>query len=650
MYMTQGDRQWIRTERSLTFVQCVTPAATRGWIAAALCLALAACSGGGKGGGGTGPTGTAPIGEKVNALALVLSSSGAPVENAMISGGDAVSTAEGVIAGTVTPGPSGWNRVTADGYADGFTRRSGKALRGWNIYEARLAPIASAVIYAKGVGAALLAGDGRHPAVKIVLGPAMFPQGEIIAELAVMKPVDVGPEFAPLSSGAALYLHKAFYVSAHDPGGREVPFQAGTTAEATILDDRMEDNTLAGFDVRSGKWEVMPNACTRPDKRHIRCGLPHAGTYGLFGASAPAGAAGDAFSDARQAFRKAVGEWRRRGAAAASKPPPAALAAGQDLVKEVRHVAAAQPGEAGQMHLLAVAADARMIGMRIVSVDLLNDARRYVQSMAQTLMAQAPDCGRIRFLLDTAAKADLLGLDQLRHDLIFKARNSYGDCDVWAGTVHYTFFMEDQWPRHPGYRWRGGPQIWTEAHRLKLVVSPKIRNTQGEDRVATVMPPVTYERRFKNACSGDNLEQREVSGVPATADLRLVFDGRYNYVHETFALGAPDKASSQTIPVRIDLADRARLWKRSAGGCRATESKGTSTLVGDYRSMLVDGFAGKADPPFLQDMLNNGQRHKLGNGKVVSGGRLITLTAAAGALPFRHALVSWHLINVPPAP
>lgn len=630
--------------------------AATGLAVAVACLALGACSGKDHGGGtASAPAGKSPLEGKVNVLAMILSAGGQPVENALMGGGDSVSTGDGVIAGTVTPPDSGWVRVTADGYATGYMKRSGKPLHGWYIFETHLTPIGSAAVFDRGKGALLVAGEAAAPQVTVLAGPEAFSATDVIVDMAVVRPTDMGPEFAPLSDGSGLYLNEGLFVSAHDAAGKAAALAAGRNLQATIRDGGRLGRkfALARFDAQTGQWAVQAGACRRSDDHHLQCSLPRAGLYGLFGGSAPAAGTGNAYRDARHAYSKALGDWLRktggRGVADGAKAPSAVREAGLALVKAARDYGIAHHDERGQMHLISTAAEIRMIGMPVVGRDLIDDARKYVKAAAGTLLGQATDCARIRTLLDTAAKADLLGMDQTRHDLIFKARNSYGACDVWAGTVHYTFFMARRWPGDSDYRRRAGPQIWNEEHRVKILVSPMSRKTHGVDRVRIDMPQVVYRRDFKNECGGKNFAQRGVYAVPQDATMRLKFDGLFDYVHDRFQLSAFKPEASGTLP-RIVLHRRSRVRKAAGPGCRPTSAQTTSVLVKDYASVLAGAFAGASAGPSVQEMLNEGKRSKLGNGRVVQGGRLIDIDPPKDGLPFTRARVSWHLINVPPNP
>lgn len=626
--------------------------AVRAAAVGALCLAVGACSGDGKSSKAT--SGTSPLAGKVDVLALILSSDGQPVENALIGRRDAVSTEDGIIAGTATPPDSGWVSVNADGYATGYMKRSGKPLKGWYIYEAHLTPIESAAIFEGDGGTSLIGGDTASPAVRVDVGSGAFSTSDVIVEMAVMSPADVGPAFAPLSDASGLYLNEGLFVSARNARGDDVPLASGQGLRATVRDDGGlgEGFALARFDAEGGQWAVQSAACKRSDKSHIQCVLPRAGTYGLFGRSAPAAGTGNAYRDALRGYRKAVGDWLRdkgaHGAPGEAKVPPSAVReAGLALIKAARAYAGDHHDERGQMHLINTAAQIRMLGTPAVGRDLIDDARKYVKEAAQELFGQATNCARIRTLLDTAAKADLLGMDQIRHDLIFKARNSYGACDVWAGTVRYTFFMEKRGPGDSGYLREAGPQLWSEEHRVKILVSPMSRKTHGTDRVRIAMPRVTYRRRFDNECGDKNYEQREVYAEPATGTIQLIFDGMYDYVRDRFRLSVFKPQASDTLP-RVMLRRRSRVW--SGKGCQVHSSDTASVLVKDYSSMLTEAFDGKPGEPSVQEMLNEGERHKLGNGRVVQGGRLITVEAPPKGLPFTRARISWHLINVPPTP
>lgn len=638
-------------------MNCVTGIAVRGLSILMVSFGLGACSGGGDHGGkAPAPvSGTSPLDNKVDVLALIDSSGGEPVENALLGGGDAVSTADGIIAGTVNPPDSGWVSVTADGYATGFMQRSGKALKGWYIYESHLTPIVSAAIFDGGSGVSLVAGSEASPAAEIEAGPKAFAETGVVVEMALMRPEDVGPAFAPLSDASGRHLHEALFVSAHDAPGNEIALAAGQTLRATIRDDGHlgKDFALARFSAKDGQWAVNKGGCKRSDAGHVQCDLTAAGTYGLFAAEAPAADTGSDYLNARYAYHRVLGDWLRktggRGASESGSPPPAVREAGQALLKAARDFAATHHDERGQMHLISTAAELQMLGMAVVSRDLIDDARKYVKGTAQDLLDQPTDCARIRTLLDTAAKADLLGMDQTRHDLIFKARNSYGACDVWAGTVRYTFFMEPQWPGDRDFHRQAGSQIWSEEHRVKILVSPMSRKTKGTDDVTLTMPRVDYRRTFSNKCADDNYERRSLYASPADATVGLIFGGLYDYVRDRFRLSAFKPTSPDDLPL-IERRSRSRIARDTGSGCKHTTAETTTALVKGYSSMLTGAFTGTSAGPSVQEMLNEGERRKLGNGRVVQGGRLIRVKAPEGGLPFSRARVSWHLINVPPTP
>lgn len=632
------------------------------WVSA-LSIALAACGGGSSGGGGgtsgsssgngasASGSGGSVAGVASNAVGLVLDTSGQPVDNAVLGGGDIVSDVDGGAAGTLNQSAfSGWTKVSAPGYATAYAKPTGKAINGRHVFnEIRLTPIADTVIHDTSADDTLMTGSASDPGVKAVLGAGLFAQDGVVVQLAAMDPSTVGPAYAPLSDKADLHLNKAFFLAARDGNGNKVPFATGASVKATIRDDGSLESQfeLASFNAEKGTWDVVANACQRADKNHLQCTVPHFSTWGLFGADSPP-PSGDAYQQAYEGLRAAIQRMARHPnpnggfpqyvSDAAAKLGQAALdyAAGHSTVRAIQR-------------LLTAAVAANLVEMRQLGAKLFDAAGAIESKRAQALLNNTKQCARVRPLAYMATQALTLGDSGVGNALTNLIYKFLTECHVWSGTISYTFTMPSTWPTLTTLQ-VSGPHLWKEIHKLNFDLNPKTNQLQGDDVVRTQFGKVGFKRDDGPTCGGTATTLLEAYADPDPGYIYLTFDGTYDptkkqFVVNTPAVTAPPAAAKFKVsPINLFLHLHHDDWSSVSGSCIATPVDSTTKTIRGYTSMLAGSFMGAPQGPSITEMMNSVATHQTSDYTIIEGWRIFNVNAAPGILPLQMVAVRWNFV------
>lgn len=632
------------------------------WVSA-MSLVMVAC-GGGSSAGGSGTSGSAPAnsasgpsgagtGTLGNAVGLVVDSSGNGVSNAVFGAGNMVTDVNGGAVGTLSQSAvSGWTAVSAQGYATGYVKPAGKAIKGWHVLnEVRLTPIADTLIHDTSSGDTLTAGNPSDPDVEAVLDAGLFTQDSVVVQLAALDPTTVGPAYAPLSDKAALHLNKAFFVSAQDGAGNEVPFATGATAKVTVRDGGSLGSQfeLASFNAKTGAWDVLAGACHRADKNHVQCTLPHFSTWGLFGANSPP-PSGDAYQQAAQGLKAAV----HRMFAHPNQNgifPQYVLDAAAKLGQAALDYAAGHPTDQAIHRLLTADADAQLLGMGPLSQKLFDAASKVESRRAETLLKNTKQCALVRPLVNMAADAMLLGDNKDASALQIKVDSLASDCHLWRGTIRYTFIIPASWPTSTALQ-ASGPHSWSEIHSVHFDLNPKTNQLQGDDMVRTHFAKAGFQSDAGPTCGGESRFVWQAYADPDPGQIYLTFKGTYDPTKKQFAVTAPAVTnipgeSTQPAPVSLAVHNHFYNWRSEGSNCIAAPLDGTAKRVSGYTSMLVDAFNGAPQGPSIAEMLNAGAKHQGYSGTLIRGQRIVNVGVPPSFLPLAKVIVRWNFAYLP---
>ncbi len=621
-----------------------------------LCFLIMGCSGGGgggsDGGGDTDGTNTPDpdnLPSAAETMILVLDSDGNPVGNARVD--DVyLSDRNGVVLGDPPSLDSGWMSITAVGYAQGFAMPQGTYL-GTKLAVTTLSPFQTSVLLDGSADLQLKSGDPEQPDIRVMLDADLFTTDDIAVHLAVIDPLTTGPLFAPLDSGADLYLQAAFALHAHDLMDNEATFNDGKTVSVTFKDagSFTDAAQVAYFDVASGLWHVIPNGLSRLDAEHIQCLLPHFSTFGFFDDRQPIYL--DTDPETPDSWFEA---WARLNyifiAAEKNGTSPdveVVKKAMQDLAKAAKEYAKTHRNESGKNVLMQTIDKAAFTGNWDVVADLTAEAQTLTQELGEKLLND-PGCGKIGELLALATQAQMLGgLESLLAQLEQKIKDLLNTCGVWKGDIHYWFFMDDPypWPDYDEWGYESGAKGWHEIHTVTIAVHEN-GLVDGESFVKNTMPTTRYRKERSTDC-GMAYTDLVVETFPSNGQCVLDFEG--TYANGIFSIGPVGILATQFIENKpIVMNFKTHIHEYSGDECQVYENEQRWKFA-DYYSQLIHGFLGAPQPPTIEEMLNMGEHSVVDGLTIIRGIEMLSFAVGENitpVLPISRAQLTWSFQKV----
>jgi hypothetical protein len=617
---------------------------------------IMACSSGGGGGNGSGndTDGTqTPEPENQPLLAetmiLVLDSEGSPVENALV---DEIhlSDSNGIVLGDLPSLDSGWMSITATGYARGFTRPQGTYL-GAKLAVATLSPFQTSILLDGSADLQLKSGNPDQPDITVMLDADLFTAENIAVHLAAIEPLTTGPLFAPLDTGADLYLQSAFALYAHDLMDNQATFSDGKIVTVTFRDAGSFTNAaqVAYFDVASGLWRVIPNGLSRLDAEHIQCLLPHFSTFGFFDDRQPIyldsdPETPDSWFEAWARLNYIFITVDKNGTVPEEAVVKEAM---EDLAKAAKDYAKTHRNESGKNLLIQTIDKAAFTGNWDVVADLTPEAQTLTQELGEKLL-EDPGCGKIGELLALATQAQMLGgLESLLTQLNQKIQDLLNTCGVWKGSIHYWFIMDDPypWPDYDEWGYESGAKEWHEIHKVTIAVHEN-GLVDGESFVKNSMPTTRYRKERATDC-GLAYTDLVVETFPSNGQCVLDFEG--TYANGIFSIGPVGILASQFIENKpIVMNFKTQIHEYFGDECQVFERE-DGWKFADYYSQLIHGFLGAPQPPSIEEMLNTGE-HSVRDGiEIIRGSDTLSFTVGENTtpvLPISKAWLSWDFTKV----
>lgn len=620
------------------------------------------------GGESTGGTGS----EAATQAAGILSPTSVPnvMGIALNPNGDSVALAtfgslgladmNGVVAADVPAGTGGWVMAQAQGYAPGFADL-GQGGSEPVIFEVRLTPWSDFASLEAGETAELVAQVSEDLSLTASVDGSSFVSQPVLVSLTWIDGLDVGPAFAPLSSGEAAELRWAFSLLAGDETGETLDLAEGESVVIRIQGAaaQIAPPILALFDPETGMWTVQPDACTDGVEGGIECSLKSlASLAGLFSprvtASVPStveagrGALArpvallpqpgrDIQDDAMKAACARLQSWWQRKDAGEPVSDDELQSILEDLAKAAEDYAMGHRNEAGKFHLMFAAQKVALSAGDPAVEDRLKAAAAELANEIARQLLEKGDCGRVREMMSAIKQLNLLGGDPaLEAALWEKIRKLMSTCDLWAGKIQFYFHVEGTHPGDlEGYSKTAGPDLWTEEHEVRMATDANTLVLTGEDHVRLSFPMVTY---------ADNEEcpsQFFYYGEPPELSVDLQFDGTYD--GKVFSIGdltPEDGAKSLSVSQRWLLMDH-----EGSKGCVVKTD--TPFSFPSYQSVLMHGLF-DAIPITLQEMLDGPSYGGTGFApeSILGNEAILNAMPEAGIFPFKDGLVFWSFTHV----
>ncbi|MBU0484894.1 MAG: hypothetical protein KKB30_10320 [Proteobacteria bacterium] len=675
--LTGPNREWLLSVRNI--IAC-----------AVLCMLLFGCgSGSGKSTtptttddttDDTGGTGSPASLGTYNALGLITDTSDQPIDFAVIgddssgvAGASTQSTSSGgAFYGEMGTEASGWVRVSADGYAETYTKSLG-TVNSVNIFTTRLTPLGASTEFEPGTAKSL-----SHNNISIELTDSLF-AAKTTVELTEIPPQDMDASYALMSTDIFRPFLRTFSITALDADGVPATFVTGQNLPVTITLPAAVSTPppLAYFDGTSGQWQEVANICTLVDSTHVTCNLPHLSVWGAAGAAATgAGVAATADGEPTMPYPNATTRAQakaniRYGMAISAQGQRAgdddlvntgetimAQGAAQYVSMAQQYAANHQRDETGKFALIdAAVVSALVSGYDGTFDELMNEATTIAENIGTDLLAE-PGCGRIREMLQSAAQIQTLGGSETLFDqLLDKVRDAINTCDPWLGKINVTFNLAGSLPGLSEFINQGGG-AWTETHDVRLYADPStagntdppVYTLTGDDIVEIAMPETIYRETITNSDCPDGFTQFILFSTPQSASINLAVDGTYSPEGSGFAISSIKKAVLGGVD-SIDLSWSSLLRTYIGDQCSLYESPAESGYKTGYESLIGDSGIQPTAPITLQEMLNNGRKYSSPITETVYGSKTVQLSIPEVTIPWaavQSARVYWHFTHIKP--
>ncbi len=610
-------------------------------------ISILASGGGSSTDDSDGPSGSVEL-TIPQAIVMVVDSAEKPLP--LAQAGVDFSDSNGVAQGDVETSASGWLRVSAEGYADTFTHTVfDPDLIASEQYLAILTRFQSMVVLHNGEQARLDVNGNIQldiDANELMQLPAQVAAAEI-------NPYIIGPLYVGLNPAQDLNLQAAFAIQARDFAGQAVALQNGITLDVSLNDGKGMDTppVLAWFDADSGKWQVIPNACSRMEADRLNCQVDRfAALFGLFTnepvdyTTAPSSGK---MEKSLAATARRLGN--KQGASAIVLAANHVRERLQDMQDEgnfdladeelnnalddmwnaANDYANNNHNEKGKTALMQVAEAATALGNSDIANDAINKAADISREMAQDLLNA--NCEQYKEAMHVAQQNFMLGNNDIAQQLADRVSKDLVDCDVWVGSIDYWLHVSGSHPSSviaPDMVKVAGASSWFEHHKVTINTNPKTLRSFGEDNVSFEFPTVKYENT--------GLECDQSISFSGSGGPLLTFSGTYD--GHTFAMGDVSPAGAGGIVTQVQNMEA----KNSNDQCE-TAPPFPQTLNYPHFSFLAHSVGSPSPQITIQEMLENGINH---NDEQIRGSEsIVNNNPDLGTYPFLNGDVTWRFFR-----
>ncbi len=615
-------------------------------------------------------------------LGLVINDKYQPVVNAAVGENQLLTDRNGVVTGVLDPNPAGLIPVKAAGYVTGYGVGN-QISDHYQVMIVQISSIDTLVPLTNSQQAVVTLGDPEAPALQAEVPGINTTEEGTTLQITEINPLNM-PERWLADNSDEINLEYSFSISALDRWGEPLP--VGTPSEIKIANSDRDPSqlVLAYFDTDQGKWIEIPNGCSRSDPKYLSCILPHFSYFGLFGSSSGSGASGVGGSDmggggfgsggldmgigapgsggldtgensassaAWEAYYKAkakLGEIYKKADQTGEMPDEETLRkAIEDLQKAAEDLANNSSPEVGKNVLADAAADAMTAGQSAAANAMLDGARDIIKDIAEDLL-EDDDCGKLSELTHTASQAmGIGGLSNIANQLLDKIKNRQEKCEIWKGTIHYSFFLDSTWTNNPKWEFYSGSSAWMEVHQVTIAIDPESGAVDGDSIVTLNMPDAEYRYTEVSDCGPvHNHQHMETGGGSGSAVLS--FEG--SYLGGVFSIGPMEVFTSTPVNMQHHSYYALTYAPAPPPNCVPWPNKDISrTQIAEYTSQLIHGFFGAPEPPSLQTMLNSGSRSQAMGMEVIRGTQDLSYaigTNQSPLIPISRGMVTWNFIQV----
>jgi len=590
-------------------------------------------------------------------LGLVIDGNNQPVVNAVVGENQRLTDRNGVVTGVLTPNPAGLISIKAAGYVLGYGTVT-QLSDGYQVMVAQLTAVDTIVPFSDGEATAAALGEPETPALQARINRIETSSGGAVLQLTEIDPWNM-PEPWLTSTSGDLNLLYSFAVSAVDRWGEPLPVETPGEIMIASQDQEHLNLVLAYFDPDQGEWVEIPDGCSRKDPQYLRCNLPHFSSFGIFGPGSAGGALGTGASDPGgasssdsdlEAYFEALarlGEIYKNADKTGQMPDEETLRkAIEDLQKAAENLADKSSPEVGKNVLAEAAARAYSAGQTAAGDAMMNGARDIIRDIAEDLLND-DDCGKLSELTHTASQAmGVGGMPDIANQLMDKLKDRQKKCNVWKGTIHYTFFLDGSWPGNSQWEYYSGAQSWVEIHEVTIAINPDTGALDGDSIVTLKLPGAEYRHTKETDCGPiHNHQHVDTGGGSGTAVLS--FDGFYQ--EGTFTISPMEIKSSSPVSTQHHAYYALTYAPAPPPQCIPTEKEIHRIQIAEYTSQLIHGFFGAPEPPSLQDMLNTGSRSQVMDTEVIRGTQDLSYAAGSNQsplIPISRGTVTWNFIRV----
>lgn len=587
------------------------------------------------------------------AMGLILNHDGEPLPFAWVDD-MGYADGDGLVAGNLPTGTSGWFVVHAEGHAPAIAWVNAADPDTMAVFEAWLTRFPVLAVIKNGDSRRLETDPAHDTGLSVTITASELATTPAQVGLAQIDLLNVAPRWAPLDVNNDLVLTQSFAIYACDTSGTPIPLADDVELIVDVRDGLGEEAApvIARFDPTSGTWLSLGTAaCSRIGPDLLRCILPaFSPLYGLFrpppepdqlpsdGFIVTGNGVDDSYKNAKDAVSAALANSAKELAengSVSDESIQAELDAMADLVTAAIAYAAEHRDETGKMHLLNAFSACEMLGFNDLAVSLKEELEDLTNEMADDL-AQSGDCGRIREMLKMLNQMWRLGADQnIESKLLDKITSLSSECDLWVGTIRYFYWVDNNPPVGSRYEYASGTPVWSEELQLTLATHPVTHQVTGE--IAGMV-------RFPNAYFKTPSECEvsvEYSGLPGANAVNLQFGGTYDGI--TFALTDVTPASySQPLSIK-----QYYIFKvKEDGECRHVDGASPNEIVYQdfFHSALVHGLA-ESPMITLQEMMENGTSSSYDGMEMIRGSEEFVAGEYAFAYPFTTGMVTWSFMH-----
>lgn len=595
---------------------------------------------------------------ELTTLGLVIDEQLQPVVNAVVGENQLLTDHNGVVTGILVPNQAGLIPVNAPGYVTGYG--NGTAISdGHQVMIVQLTSIDTLVPITADQQAVITLGEPEEPALQAQVSNISMAEEGAMLQLTEINLINISEPWIA-GAGNDLNLLYGFSISALDRWGETLPVE--TSSEILIANQGgdVSQMILAYFDPLQGSWSEIPNACQRVDEDYLTCTLPHFSEFSLSGPGSGGGGMGSGQSsseggnpalDAWAAYYSALAQLASIYKAAdqsGQMPDESTLEnAIENLKNAAERLANECAPEVGKTILGQAAGHAMAAGQAAAAEALLNGARALIDQIAKDLLKD-DDCGKISELLNTAEQAMAVGgMQNIADQLLDKRKKRETECNVWKGTIHYSFFLDSTWTANPKWEFYSGSQAWMEVHQVTIAIDPDSGAVDGDSIVTLNMPDAEY-RFTKSAVCGPVHNHQHIDTGGGSGSAVLSFEGSYQ--EGVFSIGPMEVVSSSPVNLQQHSYYALTYAPAPPPQCVPWPNKDISRVqIADYTSQLIHGFFGSPEPPDLQTMLNTGSRSQSQGMEVISGTQDLSYAIGGNLsplIPVRSGTVTWRFFRV----